>query len=773
MIAAAALAVTAWAGEPGEDATIVGRVLGRGSGAPLPCAITARATAEAAPLAETRTDADGAFELHFPSGVVLLTADCDDHLPLTTPEAVASNERVEVTLRPTPSGAGATVIVYGRERREEVSRTVISGDELRAMPGSFGDPIRALQNLPGVARSQGIEGTIVVRGSEGINTGTYFDEIPVPHLFHFFVGRSVVNPALLDDVEFYPGGMPSRFGDVTQAVVNVRTLDTLPKPGLHGRVSADILDFAVSGEMRLADHWTAQAGWRTSWIGTLIGLGARVGAGLRGLGSDTRPAYPTLQYDDWLARVAYEDEDDRVIFTAFAAHDAFVLHPPEADLDGDGDLEPPPLPPLPYNPNRLFDSGFLRVQARWDHTEPRWEQTTWVAAGPDRQQSLLQGVGQLADGIDFGELTGWTVVARRRDRFELPGGAFKSGVDVVVNPITAKDYGDADYQTATVPTTRDLRTSLGAWAELQHNFGDLFVAPGLRVAFQAFNQHAGPQLEPRLTLRHRLDDHLTMTGFVGRFSQIPPADRYADGLGDPSLGVITAWQASSGLEGRWSNGVEVDFTVYGSRTASMIVKDLRVEVEVPPVEPGDDTPNLRAQSTIVSAYHAVTGYAFGVEGLLRMRPRANWFGWLAVTLGRSVRIDASGVVRPGDYDLPASVVLVGAREFPRRWRISGRLRVGSGYPYTPISGVYETQWDHFSGLPGPENAARLPVFRQIDIRIDKTWLGRRARWTAYLDVLNALNTKNFWLATYDPSYRKLEPVIWIPILPTLGVEVNY
>jgi hypothetical protein len=180
----------------------------------------------------------------------------------------------------------------------------------------------------------------------------------------------------------------------------------------------------------------------------------------------------------------------------------------------------------------------------------------------------------------------------------------------------------------------------------------------------------------------------------------------------------------------------------------------------------------RADSSIVPYYHAVTGYAFGLESMIRVRPRNGLFGWAALTIGRSLRIDEDGVV-PGDYDLPVSLVLVGAKTFPKDWRISGRFRIGSGFPYTPQYGVYQTQWDRYIGLPGDNNSARFGIFRQLDLRIDKTWTTKRARWTLYLDTFNTLNTKNWWLVTYEPHYRKLEHLLWIPIIPALGLEVNY
>ena len=57
--------------------------------------------------------------------------------------------------------------------------------------------------------------------------------------------------------------------------------------------------------------------------------------------------------------------------------------------------------------------------------------------------------------------------------------------------------------------------------------------------------------------------------------------------------------------------------------------------------------------------------------------------------------------------------------------------------------------------------------------MDRTWTAKRGRWTLYLDIFNVLNQKNYSLATYDPTFQRLEPQVWMPLIPNLGLEVAY
>ena len=58
-------------------------------------------------------------------------------------------------------------VVEAPAKREagHVTSTVLSEEEIRTAPGTQGDPLRALQNLPGVARSPGGLGILVLRGA--------------------------------------------------------------------------------------------------------------------------------------------------------------------------------------------------------------------------------------------------------------------------------------------------------------------------------------------------------------------------------------------------------------------------------------------------------------------------------------------------------------------------------------------------------------------------------------------------------------------------------
>lgn len=125
-------------------------------------------------------------------------------------------------------------------RRREVGATTLTRDELRELPGAFGDPGRAIEALPGVIPV----GTAVpfssVRGATPSDTAYFLDGMRVPMFSHWLPGGSVVAGSTIDRVDFFPGAAPARFGGATGGVLSVTTLP--PAERARAEVAARLYD---------------------------------------------------------------------------------------------------------------------------------------------------------------------------------------------------------------------------------------------------------------------------------------------------------------------------------------------------------------------------------------------------------------------------------------------------------------------------------------------------------------------------------------------------
>ncbi|HEY8378252.1 MAG TPA: hypothetical protein VIK91_17270, partial [Nannocystis sp.] len=174
------------------------------------------------------------------------------------------------------------------------------------------------------------------------------------------------------------------------------------------------------------------------------------------------------------------------------------------------------------------------------------------------------------------------------------------------------------------------------------------------------------------------------------------------------------------------------------------------------------------------------GVTTGLEVLLRHQLGRRLFGWIAYTLmssrmGKFVGDRAVLLTAPADFDQRHNLVAVLGYKLPRRWQIGARFRLVTGLPVTPIEGGYRP--DHGSNQPvplyGAPNSARMPLFHQLDVRLDKTWILSRAVVGAYLDVQNLYNRQNAEGLWYRWDFTGTRAVVGVPILPVLGVRVDY
>jgi hypothetical protein len=111
--------------------------------------------------------------------------------------AVAEGERVDVTLTARSIATDESLLGVYRLRRPATIERTITAREVRATPGTMGDPIRAIQNLPGVVRTPLDAGWLLVRGGDPEDTGLLIDGVRVPLIYHLGGYTSVLHPMLV------------------------------------------------------------------------------------------------------------------------------------------------------------------------------------------------------------------------------------------------------------------------------------------------------------------------------------------------------------------------------------------------------------------------------------------------------------------------------------------------------------------------------------------------------------------------------------------------
>ena len=697
------------------DAVLVGLVLTRGTRQPVvQASVSALDTATGNRWAAT-TDATGVFELSVLSGRPLeIRVSSPDHDKFIQTERLEKNQRLRVKYLLEGRSYGQYVsYVRAQADRTEVSRTTLSGPEIHRVPGTFGDPFRVINLLPGVTSAMGLLPLPIVRGSSPGATGTLLDGVRLPLLFHLLAGPSVVHPEFIDHVDFYPGGFPVTYGGYTGGIIDGVTR---PARSDEHRVDIDLNLTETGGMVRQpvpALGMTATLAGRIGYPGILLSLLA---------------PNVSLSYWDYQARFDGGSGAHHWTIFAYGASD---------DLKSRSSSDQPL--------QTLASFGFHRIDLRYQHGDAtNWEQYR-VILGYDATEIGGGGNtgGPIAGDSGLGNGT-WSVnPIVRVHRSATPTLDYTVGLESYDHTVDNQSTGTVASQTgmniAKLFNSSGFYSESGAFVEVVWKPTDrLRLIPGVRGDVYDERQTGGDvtqwSLDPRLLGRYRLTDPehgaIWLKGVVGRYHQPPRLFLPIPGLdaSSLSLGLLASTQYSAGVEARLAPATDLDVNVYYN-SMDPILFDLTVNPtatavqQAQPSQPAWFLPTAsptQQRQTLNDLFVRRVGRSYGLEVLIRRRAADHVFGWLSYTLSRSERQSSTGWTL-FDFDRLHVVNLVTGLELPRNWEIGTRVLFQTGTPLTTIFGTNDVRGDS--------------EFR-LDLRLDKRAVWNRWLLDFYVDIIN-------------------------------------
>lgn len=642
--------------------------------------------------------------------------------------APSSDHEPADTTRPTPRSIQEIVVVGQREPL----RLRLGRADVHDMPGSFGDAYRAIEALPGVVPIVSGLPYFYVRGAPPGNVGYFFDGIPVPYLYHFAAGPSVLQPAFVDHVDLYPGAYPARYGRFAGAIVAGEM--AAPSYRFHGEASIRLIDSGATVEAPFASgRGSAMVGGRFSYTGTVLSL--------------VQPDV-SVNYWDYQARIRYElDSKNSVELLSFGAAD--FLSNSEEDY-----VANPPGPNGEYSASTvrrektLVDINFHRFDLRWDH---RLESGNW-------RNALM--VGRDRTGADSGNVDVFNHMAGFRSEYKQvlsERSQIRAGGDVLFeslsqdvrnqgsdDPSVGNDSDDNDRDFGLDRARRDL--TVGVWADVIHSVSKkLEITPGLRADLFVSGGRVALAVDPRISARYALSKKLTVTHGLALVHQAPSFVVPVPGF-KPSLkgGLQTALQYSAGLSYALPAGFESSLNLF--QNAFFDLTDLISLVQLQNTTAKDEK-DFRA-----------TGHAYGVELLLRRSLARRIGGFVSYTLSRSSRSDGN-LEGPATSDRTHVLNLALSGDLGRNWRLGGRWLFYSGIP------------THVAYIKAAQAPPRTPPFWRLDIKLQKRWYIKRpdAWWGLALEVLNTTLNKETLdgnCNAYACKYEAIGPVT----IPSIGAE---
>lgn len=645
---------------------------------------------------------------------------------------------------PTAAADSLDIEVEGERPPREPTRRVLSAEEITKIPGTNGDALRGVLNLPGIAQPGAFEGLLLVRGSAPEDSLIFVDGVSVPIVYHFGGLSSVIPSEMLERIDFYPGNFGPEFGRATGGMVDVGVRSPR-KEGFGGLLQFDLIDGRILAEGALSNDTRVLVAGRRSWLDVWLG------PALESAGSNVRTA--PVYYDGQFVIEHDVSNDTTLRLSAYGSDDRLALlveNPDPGDPANGGDVS--------------LHTGFWRVQGRAEtrfSDKTKW--TTTVAVGKDIQDF---SVGNL--GLDINLLA---VDARSDLRAQLlpeltlVGGLdIQSGsydvswrlpaIDLSENDTTGPLFGRPVSEIAGDGTF--FRPSAYALAEVSP-FKGLKLLPGVRADYTRDTDVWS--VDPRIAFRYDLypsELRTTIKGGVGVFHKPPEPYESIEPFGSPGLGSERGIHYSLGFEQELSRPLELSVEGFYKDLDQLVVS----------------SPDALGSESGSSYDNSGVGRSYGAEFLLRYKPMGRFFGWVAYTLSRSERRESPGDWELFDYDQTHILTALGSYKLGRGWQVGARFRYITGRPYTPyLGGVVDYDAGAYSPLESSEaNSARLTARHQLDLRVDKAWEFSSWKLSAYLDVQNVYNRENTEDIGYNYDYSQSKPVPGLPILPILGVR---
>ncbi|MGC4093445.1 MAG: TonB family protein [Polyangiaceae bacterium] len=729
-----------------QPGVLRGRVTVAGEQAPLVGA-KLRVKRGTVVVADLTTQPDGSFvSKELAAGDYDVEVSAEGFEPFAATEHLGAGEEVSANYGLTALSQASdipTVTVVGERPTREVTRRSMARREFARIPGTSGDALRSIQNMPGVARPPALSGVLVVRGNADQTTPVLIDGLWLPNVYHFGGLSSVIPTEMLDEINFYPGNFSVRYGRALAGVVDAHLRETKREDRYHGLLQVDLIDARgmLEGPVPFVKGWNFIGGVRRShvdaWLTPLL------------KNRDTYVTAAPVYYDYQLIFDHHPTEDSYLRIGLLGFDDRFALVNQSSQSGGQLDTVNASWGIGTIYQNKLSKNAKLNLTLSAARNHVGFSLSTLSA---DTKALGVIGRGELE----------WRI---------LPNVTWRTGYDALMAPYTVKGQLPEDPGATapsagsfvTAPTQKFDRSavffipSLFSEFDMHPNKRTQLVS-GVRVDYTL--ETARLDVAPRLTGRYDIVSGFpktTLKGGTGLFFQAPGLIEMVLKEDDTHLRSSRSFQNSLGIEQELTERVK-----FSAEGFFNLLDDL--------VARSPDT------NGVLRYNNNGTGRIFGGEFMLRYEADDRFFGWLSYTLSRSERSWVPGQPSQLFYlDQTHILTALGSYTLGRGWEIGARFRYVSGNLFTPCAHtIFSASDTSYLCVSGPLFSERLPAFHQLDLRIDKRFKFEGWSLSAYLDLINAYNRKNPDFIQYNYNYSASRAqTASLPIVPSLGLRGEF
>ena len=652
--------------------------------------------------------------------------------------------RRDVELVPTLLIGETAVVEADRNRDERLAQpgfVALQAAVLKELPAiGETDLLRSLQLLPGIQASSDISSGLYVRGGGPDQTQILLDQIPLYNPSHAFGFFSIFNPEAIKDMRLHKSAYPAHYGGALGAVLDVTNRDG-NRNDYAGSGGISLISARTMIEGPLASGSFMVSGRRTYLEPILAYIRSRV---------EDIPGY---YFYDVNAKINQNlSYSDNLVLSGYFGRDDLNLETSEDDL---------------FN----VRWGNSAVTGKWTHLFSPTLFGNFMVSGSDYASRLSANF----DGTEILFRNSIRDISVKGDLDYVAGGehAVKGGFRATAYRFRFTRSFNQDDQL-------DLRQQPYVISVYAQDQWQARTYTSLRLGLRAnyYSERETIDLEPRMSISHRLSDGLRLKAGGGRYHQylqLITTEGFSGGDFwvplDGSVDPGQAWHFVIGASWDPAPSYRLSLESYYQRLGNLVVVDNTRAVG------GDET---RSEDVFITGGK---GYATGVEAFVE-RLSGRLTGWIGYTLGwtrRQFPEVNQGNWYPPKYDRRHDLV-ISANYRAGRWSFGGNVIFATGQAFTPASARYELRESARTGiredyfLPADRNASRLLPYHRMDLSVKQDFrlFDRDFQW--YLQVFNAYNHRNEWFVQYDTEDEEVttaEVVKMLPIVPTIGLNYNF
>jgi len=652
----------------------------------------------------------GRYNIHVPAGDSTLVFTAQGYSVTVKKISVKPGEDMELNayLEKVDFTADA-VVVTAQKEREQVTGSTLAQNEIKKIPGTAGDALRAVQNMPGVAAASDYSSQLVVQGGGPFDNLFLLDNIPWPQPFHFGGLVSTVNSDLLSSVVLNGAGFGAKWGNDMGSVLDAETIAGR-KDRIHLTADLNMImtQVLVEGPVGLGDASFTLAGRRT-YINMLIGWYT---------GDIDFTALP-FSWDLGGTLDFTLGPDNHFRGLALASYDTMSLimgidMVNEQDLAGE------------YGMNiYAFTSGMS-----WTNTSLLGITSTltpyYYTTKEANVMGMIYNINDITSHYGLKEEAVWDTGDLLGMKNELGFGGSLEMINETTEASyfeSSNNFNEIDYSDfiGTTVNSRIYERSVYLQDHIQINKQWAFV-PGVR--YDKRDDVAHDTLLPRLRLEYQYDDSLLWKAAWGYYSQFPTAEQMNADFGNPGLSANIAEHMVVYVEKKLSLNLSVSMDAYYKTYRDLVANITDVN--------GNETFNNKG-----------FGIAKGVEFYLKDNVTDRFFCWISYALSESIRLDPeTGLWHAYEYDQPNILNVVASYKINPVWSLGVKARYNSG----PLENSMEDSFIDGLGIWHPvvlyNDFVRLGDYVRIDVRTDYALRFESWRINLYLEIINLLNRLN-------------------------------